>query len=992
MIEGAAVFYYETVSTTLEEHMNIQYGFDLLMEETIDELKTRALLYRHVKTGAAVLSLCNDDDNKVFGITFRTPPADSSGVAHILEHSVLCGSRKYPVKEPFVEILKGSLQTFLNACTYPDKTCYPVASQNLQDFYNLIDVYLDAVFYPNITPFVFQQEGWHYELSDPGDPLQYKGVVFNEMKGAYSSPQRLIAEYSQQSLFPDTPYGVDSGGDPGMIPSLEYERFKRFHETYYHPSNGRIFFYGDDDPDERLRIVGRYLDEYEALDVPSLIPLQPRIPRPRRIERSYAAGSDEGANATGMVTVNWLLPETSDSEINMALHVLGHALLGMPGSPLRKALIDSGLGEDITGVGLEDELRQMYFSVGLKGVDVADADAVEAIVVDTLSRLVREGIDSRTIDASLNTVEFRLRENNTGSYPRGLVVMLRSLTTWLYDHDPLVLLKYETLLSRVASAFKTTPTYFEHLIDTWFLKNRHRTTVVLKPDGQLRAQLEEDERATLARVRQSLDDRQLQAIMDNTRRLKELQEAADPPELLATIPVLRLRDLERKNRPIHCERYEYRGVTVLYHHMDTSGILYLDVGFDLSVLPDRYLSFVPLFGRALLQMGTKKEDYVVLSKRISGETGGIGSTSFTSVIIDSGGTAARLFLRGKAMTERTDSLLAILRDVLLHPAMDNRERFRQMVREEKARLEQAVVPGGHQIVNIRLRAHFTESGWLSEKISGISYLFFIRELADRVDGDWEGVRDDLHDMVRLLVNRKALIVNATVDGGAWSSVKRRLHRFLDELPEAEPRIGHWTGDECEQCEGLVIPAQVNYVGKGANVYAGGYVLHGSSKVITRYLRNSWLWDRVRVQGGAYGAFCIFNSLSGVLTMVSYRDPNLVPTIAAFDGAAQFLTNLKLSGSELTKAIIGAIGDMDSYMLPDQKGYTSMLWHLNGNNDESRQRLRDEILATTPDDFASFAEVLHMVTRTGIIKVLGPMGTLQDAVTAHHLPLHIVNVL
>ncbi|MBN2687496.1 MAG: insulinase family protein, partial [Deltaproteobacteria bacterium] len=298
--------------------MNSIYGFELVREEMIEELKTQALLYRHVKTGAELLSMCNDDENKVFGITFRTPPADSSGVPHILEHSVLCGSRKYPVKEPFVEILKGSLQTFLNAFTYPDKTCYPVASQNLRDFYNLIDVYLDAVFYPNITPFVFQQEGWHYELADPGGPLKYKGVVFNEMKGAYSSPQRLIAEYSQQSLFPDTPYGVDSGGDPGVIPSLDYEHFKRFHETYYHPSNGRIFFYGDDDPVERLRIAGQYLDDFEALNVPSGVPLQPYIPGPRRIERPYAVGSDEGGKDKGMVTVNWLLPETSDSRTNMA--------------------------------------------------------------------------------------------------------------------------------------------------------------------------------------------------------------------------------------------------------------------------------------------------------------------------------------------------------------------------------------------------------------------------------------------------------------------------------------------------------------------------------------------------------------------------------------------------------------------------------------------------------------------------------------------------
>ncbi|MBN2687072.1 MAG: peptidase M16, partial [Deltaproteobacteria bacterium] len=667
-------------------------------------------------------------------------------------------------------------------------------------------------------------------------------------------------------------------------------------------------------------------------------------------------------------------------------------LIGMPGSPLRKALIGSGLGEDITGVGLEDELRQMFFSVGLKGVDVADAGAVEAVVLDTLSRLAQEGIDPRTIEASLNTIEFRLRENNTGSYPRGLIVMLRSLTTWLYDHDPLTLLKFELLLSWVTSSFKTGPRYFENLIDTWFLENQHRTTVMLKPDRRFREQLEENERAALARARESMDERQLQAIIDNTKLLKELQETPDAPEVLATIPVLKLSDLDTKNKSISCELLDYRGVNLLYHDLDTSGIFYLDVGFDLRVLPERYLPYVPLFGRALLQMGTEKEDYVDLSKRISRETGGIRSASFTSVVKESGGTAARLFLRCKTMTDRADNLLAILRDILSCPALDNRERFRQMVLEEKARQEQALIPGGHQIVNIRLRSHFTESGWLSEKMNGISYLFFIRKLADRVDSDWEEVRADCEDMLRLLVNRNAMIVNGTVDGAARSALEPRLYRFLDELPAAEPEIVQWTCDECEQYEGLVIPAQVNYVGKGANVYAGGYELHGSSKVITRYLRNSWLWDRVRVQGGAYGAFCIFNSLSGVLTMISYRDPNLVTTIAAFDGAAQFLRKLDLNRSELAKGIIGAIGDMDSYMLPDEKGYTSMLWHLSGNDAESRQRIRDEILSTTPDNFADFADVLDLVRQKGIIKALGSERAIEVAVTEHRLPLNIIHVL
>ncbi len=431
---------------------------------------------------------------------------------------------------------------------------------------------------------------------------------------------------------------------------------------------------------------------------------------------------------------------------------------------------------------------------------------------------------------------------------------------------------------------------------------------------------------------------------------------------------------------------------VLYHDLDTSGICYLDVGFDLRILPQRYLPYVPLFGRALLQMGTETEDYVELSKRISRQTGGIRSSSFTSVIKDSSGTAAWLFLRSKVMAERTESLLSIMHDILLSPRLDNRERFRQMVLEEKARQENALIPGGHQIVNIRLRSHFNESGWLTEQLSGISYLFFVRKLAEKVDSDWSAIRADLEDMLRLLVNRNSMIVNVTVDGAAWSRMEQRLYRFFDELPMATPEIVPWTLDECEKYEGLTIPAQVNYVGKGASLYTMGYKHHGSSKVISRYLRNSWLWDRVRVQGGAYGAFCILNSLSGVLTMVSYRDPNLVKTIAAFDGAVEFLRTMNLSQAELTKGIIGAIGDMDSYMLPDEKGYTSMLRYLNGNDAESRQQMRDEILATTTRDFTAFADVLDLVRQKGIIKALGSENAIRVAVKDHHLPLKIISVL
>jgi len=972
--------------------MKIVHGFELLKDENIVELQTRARLYRHVKSGAELLSLINSDENKVFGIAFRTPASDSAGLPHILEHSVLCGSRKYPVKEPFVEILKGSLQTFLNAMTYPDKTCYPVASQNVQDFYNLVDVYLDAVFYPNISPFIFQQEGWHYELKKPEDPLKYKGVVFNEMKGAYSSPGSLIAEYSQQSLFPDNTYGFDSGGDPEIIPSLRFEQFREFHRKYYHPSNARIFFCGDDNPDERLRLVNDYLKDFERLDIDSTIHLQKRFDRPKRVVHYYTSGEEEAAQLKGMITVNWLLSETIDTRTNMALHILNYILLGMPGSPLRKVLIDSGLGEDIAGVGLEDGLRQMFFSVGLKGTNVEKADLVEKLILDTLTGLARDGIDPQTIEAAINTIEFRLRENNTGSYPRGLILMLRSLTTWLYDSDPVALLNFESHLKAIKTRTSEDKTFFEDLINRFFVRNTHRTTVILKPDSDLREKKEASEKEGLAAVKSSMTGAQLQSIIDNTLELNKLQETTDSPKALAKIPVLKITDLDKKNKTIPLTLSDQKGARILYHNLSTNGISYVDVGFDLHALPQKYLSYVPLFGRALLQMGTEKEDFVKLSQRISRKTGGIHPASFTSVIKNSNDTAAWLFLRGKAMQNQVDELLSIIGDILLSPSLDNRERFRQMVLEEKARQEQGLVPGGHQIVNLRLRSHFSEAGWLGEQMSGISYLFFLRQLAGNVDKDWPSVCATLEDMLRILVNRKNMIINATIDEAGWSHVEPQVHRFLGELPAEPSNMVEWLPQHLDDFEGMTIPAQINYVGKGADIYKLGYKFHGSAKVISRYLRTTWLWDRVRVQGGAYGAFCLFNSLSGVLTFLSYRDPNLVKTLEAFDETTQFLRNIDLSREELTKGIIGAIGDIDTYMLSDAKGYTSMLRYLNGNDDEGRQRIRDEVLSTTADDFRAFADVLEGVKDNGLVKVLGSKGAIEEVAGDHQLPLKVVEVL
>ncbi|MGZ9164793.1 MAG: insulinase family protein [Anaerolineales bacterium] len=955
--------------------------FTLLQEQTIPELDATVHYYVHKRTGARLLSVINDDENKVFSINFRTPPMDSTGVAHILEHSVLNGSEKYPVKDPFVQLRKGSLATFVNAFTYPDKTCYPVASQNIQDFYNLIAVYMDAVFHPLLSEQTFMQEGWHFELNDPSEPLTYKGVVFNEMKGAYSSPDGVLGTQVRNSIFPKHVYGVVSGGDPRHIPDLTYEAFKSFHETYYHPSNSFIFFYGNDDPENRLELIEKYLKPYKKLRVKSKIPLKKPFKRAKKVQDAYDAGQDADIRKKHYLTVNWALPDTSDPVMNFSLRILGHILIGTPASPLKKALLDSGLGEDLAGIGLESSLRQIIFSVGLKGTRTRDAKKIERLILNTLENLVREGIDPDMIAAAINTIEFRLRENNTGGFPRGIALMLRSLTTWLYDDDPIKLLAFEASLSDIRARLANDGRYFEKLIQAHLLDNTHRTTLRFKPDPELGRRFDEDEKARLGKIREALTEQQLDEISEKTRQLKEHQETPDSEEALATIPVLRLEDLEKQGKTVPIEVTETQEAKVLYHDLFTNGIIYLDLGFDLHALPRELLSLTEIFARALLEMGTETEDYVKLSQRIGKSTGGISGTAVAATVIGSRESLAKLFLRGKATVQQSAKLLNILQDILLTAKFDNRERLKQIVLEEKAGLESSLVPQGHIYVNQRLRAQFIESGWVKEQMSGISYLFALRDLEKAIDKKWSSVLEKLEAMREALINRKALLCNVTVDSANWDTFKPQLDSFFSALPSRDTKLSAFNIQPVQTKEGLTIPAQVNYVGKGANLYDLGYEYDGSAEVIVSYLRIAYLHEKIRVQGGAYGAFSVFDDASGMFTYLSYRDPNVAATLENFDKAAAFLKGLdssRLSDNELTKAIIGAIGDIDAYQLPDAKGYTSMLRYLTHRTDALRQKTRDEVLSTNGADFIAFGEVLEKAARSEAIAVLGSQNALESA--------------
>ncbi|WP_338607420.1 insulinase family protein [Pelagibacterium nitratireducens] len=948
-------------------------AFELIAEEKINEINSLARHYRHKKTGAEVLSLINDDENKVFGISFATPPQDSTGLPHILEHSVLCGSEKFPVKKPFVEMLKGSLHTFLNAMTFPDKTVYPVASQNLADFYNLTEVYMDAVFFPLLTRETFQQEGWHYEIENPHDPMIFKGVVFNEMKGGFSSPDQVNYAYALQSLFPDAVYSNYSGGDPRVMPDLTYEQFRDFHKRYYHPSNAQIIFYGDDDPEKRLELLDAVLSRFEKGEKAQAHTPQKRFDSPRRFEKTYPA--EDTNRRSSFVTLNWMVDPTDDIEEQLARTVMRRALVGNSAAPLHKALIESGLGEAIISSAIE--LSQPVLNFGLRGADGDDADRIETLILNTLAHLAEHGIDDATIEATLNSLEFELREQNTGGYPRGIAYFFGALNNWLYGRDPLDGLRFEAALASLKTRIASGEKVIENLIRTTLLDNPHRTTLVLRPDPQQAEREEAAERARLDAARAAMNDDDVAAAIETTKKLKALQNAADKPENLAKIPTLTVADLPREGMTIPTEELAVEGVRTLVHDLPTNGIVYLDLGFDLKTLPRDLLPYLPVFSRALKQTGTSSADFVALTQRIGRSTGGIGISRINSPILDSAEAAAFLMVRAKATSEKTGEMLDIVHDILTDARLDNRDRIRQIVAEDKARTEASLVPSGHQYVFTRLRAALHEADWLSEQTGGVTQLLFLRELAQKIDNDWASVQSALEDIRAHLINANAAIANVTTDGSAWPGFADELKSFIGRLPRHDFVRADWSPLPHPANEGLTIPAQVNYVAKGVNLKALGHEPSGALSVVTKYLGTTYLWDKVRVEGGAYGGFASFNPLADTYAFGSYRDPNLVATLDVYDAAPAFLRK-GVSKADIARSIIGTIGDLDPYLLPDAKGYTALMRILTGVTEDYRQKRREQVLSTSEADFAKAADLLDEVARNGHIVAMGSEKSITAA--------------
>lgn len=948
-------------------------GFELLEERELAEVGGTARLWRHLKSGSQLLSIVNSDENKCFGVSFYTPPVNSTGVAHILEHSVLCGSDKYPLREPFAELLKGSLQTFLNAFTFPDKTCYPVASANLQDFYNLIDVYLDAVFHPLLSRNTFRQEGWHIEAESADAPWTFKGVVYNEMKGVYSSPDAILAEQSQQAVFPDNLYSLDSGGNPERIPDLTYEAFCDFHNRYYQPGNGRFFFWGDDPEDERLRLIDAAISKFGPAGEMPEVKLQQQPEKNRYIEVPYAGAAEEKRS---LVTLNWLLAERGNIGESLRMEMLEHILEGLPGSPLRAALMESGLGEDTTGCGLETDLRQMYYSTGLKGVQEADCGKVEQLVLKTLRDLATNGIPPEAVEAAVNTVEFAYREDNSGRFPRGLAAMILSLSTWLYGGDPLAPLSWEKPLNQIKADLAAGKKVFEEAIRRNFLEQPY-SRVTLLPDSTLAQARETAETGRLAEIQAQTGPSGRAELVRETEDLQKAQLTPDSPEDLARIPSLHIGDLPRKNAAIPTEIQKTGSLTLLSHDLPTRGIGYATILLPITSPPEKLVPLLPLFSRSLTECGSAKRDYSQLGMAIAAKTGGLAATIMTGAKLGSRQPYCYLNITGKAVRDKLPHLFGLVAEILLEPQR-NREimaqRLELMLREGRARLEHALQSAGHSAVTLRLAAHFGGDGALAEQLSGISQLEYLRSLMKARNRD--ALLADLEEIRRLVISSSDAIVDLAGEGSFLGEFQKQAEGLLARLPAQGPadigaKIADWPPmSGLPRGEVFLTPGQVNYVGKGANLYDAGYKYTGSASVIMRWLRMGRLWEDVRVAGGAYGAFCGLDRISGTMACASYRDPNVDRTLGVYDGLAEYVLNFAPTGAQIEQAIIGAVGALDTWLLPDAKAATALGWYLTGQTAEIRQEAREQMLATTSQDFRDFAEPLAVLAQNGDVCVVG----------------------
>jgi len=925
-------------------------GFNVLRVETMPALRLTAYELRHEKTGARVLHLHSFDRENVYAICFRTPPENSTGLPHILEHSVLAGSEKYPLKDVFKELMRSSMQTFINAFTYPDKTIYPVASQIKADFYNLARVYTDLVFHPRMLKETFLQEGHHLEFTVPGDlssKLTISGVVYNEMKGAYSSADALMYKSIQENLYPDSVYAFDSGGDPDVIPELTYEQFKDFHRRYYSPSNARFFFYGDIPTSEHLAFLSEMLQGFDKTDVNSEIKSQPAFSKPRYVRCFYPVGKEESLEKKTMVNVAWMLTENKDYETVLLLEIISSLLVGSAASPLRKALIDSGLGEDLTPVsGMESELKQIMFCAGLRNTGSDDVKKVEKLILDSLRQIVDQGFDRELVEGVLHQVEFHGREIVRGSYPYGITLMSSVFQTWLYEGDPLIGMDFPRAIENIRKLWTQDPGIFQKITKKWLLENSHRLLAVMEPDPAFTERDDKKLTDKMAAIKAGFSEEELRKIDEQASQLKKFQSEADSPKAVKTLPKLKLEEIPRQIEIIPSQSVTIAGINILEHDLFTNGIAYIDLSFDIANIPEELQSYLPLLGKIMTGMGAAGFTYEEMAKRISMNMGGFGYDLTAGFSADGNGYWQKMIFSFKALYRTIPQAVAIVTDILREGDLQDKDRMYDLIAERKNSLQSAIVPAGHIFAKRAAGGALTLPGWRDEQWHGRTQFKFMQRIARNFHSMNKELRDKLGQLKALVFTKENLFINITAEEKGIKEVKNNILTLLENIPEKSDTPRRQEPQLTSVHAGIAVPTQVSYVARVLEAPAYNDPAAPILTLVSRELSNTYLYKHIRVQGGAYGGMSSFDAFSKLFSFLSYRDPHIVQTLKIFEEAQKFYSRHLLPEEDLEKAIISTLGALDKPMDPAGYGHTAMIRQFAGLNDEMRQKFRNAVFSVT----------------------------------------------
>lgn len=947
-------------------------AYEVLEQRQIADLNSEGILLRHKKTGAHITLLLNDDENKVFYIGFRTPPKNSTGVAHILEHSVLCGSKNFPVKDPFIELAKGSLNTFLNAMTYPDKTVYPVASCNDADFKNLVHVYLDAVFYPNIyrEKRIFEQEGWHYELENAADDLTVNGVVYNEMKGAFSSPDDVVEREIMNSLYPDVTYGLESGGDPDVIPELSYEEFLAFHQKYYHPSNSYIYLYGNLDAVEYLTFMeDNYLCSYDRLNVHSEIALQQPFTSCHELTKEYPIMEDESEEQNTYLTYNVSMGTSLDRLNYAAMDILDYVLCSAPGAPVKQALIDAGIGKDVYST-MENGIYQPYFSIIAKNADAAQKEEFLSVIANKCKELALNGIDKKALEGAVNYFEFKYREGDFGSYPRGLMLGLQALDSWLYDGKaPFLHIEanetYKTLREAIAGD------YYEQLIQKYLLDNPHRSVLTVLPKKGLTTEKDAAFHQKLQDYKQSLTESELQEIVEEGKRLKSWQETPDTKEALKTIPLLKREDLKREATSYVNEERRISGTRLLVHDIFTNGIAYLTFLFDLKQVNTELFPYVGVLKSMLLGVDTANYSYGELFNEVNCVTGGISVQAGTyGNAIDLSRYLTTLEVKTKVLYPNRDEAIRLMTEILMTSDFSDDKRLYEILAETKSRMQAVMTSAGHSLAALRALSGFSATAACAQELSGLAQYRLIDDLEAHFEERKEELKQKLRELCVCIFRKENLLIDYTGTEEGLAGADAAFTAFANGLhtePVAHP--GTFVPTLSVKNEAFMTAGQVQYVCRAGNFMEQGLPYTGALKVLKVMMGYEYLWTQVRVKGGAYGCMSSF-SRNGDAYFVSYRDPNLRKTITVYEKAAEFVRNVEADERTLTQFVIGAISELDTPMTPKTRGNYSLGGYLTGLSMERVQKEREELLSVTQEVLRGLADYIDAFLGKQALCVVG----------------------